>query len=461
MSQARADNICDLDAERSVLGAAFLSGAWAYDRAALEPGEFYHIAHREVWAAIGRLVTAKKPVDPVTAGDEIPQDRLAAMGGLSVISDFVSAVPTADNVEHYAAIVRRDALTRRVILELAGVLAAGTNRTLEGEELLGRAFEVVSNVGTRITDGAVTMPQALRRRFKQLGELADAQARGDKVTIGIPTGLTELDGALGGGIPEGVTTILGGRPSHGKSAAARTFADSATEQGFGVHVFSLEDTADAYVDRSLADHARIDLQSLKSADLTRENMASLYAAADRLNRREQWLIDDRPGLSSAEIAMSVRRHRRDNKTRLVVVDYVQRMRERGKWRTRDEEIGHAATALDDMARREGVALVLLSQLNRGNAREKRRPEMHDLRESGNLEQVAKNVLFVYQHDEDDDGNPIDPPRGEIIVAKQKDGRRSVCVPLHWDAKTATYRNLVRGGAGRMPQQDTDTDRRYP
>lgn len=429
------------EAEKSVIGAVFLRGDWAFDRANLSADEFYTPAHRETWAALERLVAAKKPVDAVSVFDELERaGRLISVGGIDQVSEYVWSVPTADNVEFYAAIVREKALTRRVVDGLGGVIGRAEMGE-DGEDLLARAFEVVSALGSRKTGDAVSMRDAVKRRLGELCDLVDRRQRGEAVTTGIPTGLSDLDEAICGGIPEGVTTILGGRPSDGKSSLARTIADTAAALGMGVHVFSLEDNATAYVDRALSDHARLSLHAMRSVKMDRHDMTRLQEAADLLHRRQKWLIDDTPGLSSALIAMRVRRHRQENGTRLVVVDYVQRLRERG-CRDRRAEVEKAANGLDDMARAEGVALLLLSQLSRANAKDMRRPELHDLRESGELEQIAKNVLLVHQVREDSDGNPI-APLGEVIVAKQKDGRRSVVVPLAWDGRTATYRDAPR------------------
>ena len=177
-------------------------------------------------------------------------------------------------------------------------------------------------------------------------------------------------------------------------------------------------------------------------------MATLMAAAGRLERAS-FGFDDRV-LSSAEIGTAVRRHKAELSTRLVVVDYVQLMTDEGE-RTIDR-VGAALRGLVRLARTERVAVLLLSQLSRLSEREKRRPQLSDLRESGELEQAARMVLFVHQ-ETDDRGRFVGT--AEILVAKNSNGPTHGLVQLAWDANRATFCDLVEpvwlGGPLREPE----------
>ena len=433
-------------AEKSVLGAVLLRND-AFYRVPLQVHDFFDPRHRELWGAMQRLVASRKPIDPELLFAELG-DRFDAV----TVSECVSLVPTADNVEFYAEEVSRLALTRRVRLACSEL----AHSQLEGEELLQRALEVVTKLGARRTDGAVPMSDLAPKTLEQLVEQIAKRGQGDLTAGGLSTGLTALDEFLGG-IKQGVVTVLGGRPSMGKSALARTIAQAVVEAGGGVHVFSLEDVGSAYTLRALSDVGRVDLHRLTTLQLAPGDLGKLDHAARDLGRHTRWLIDDVAGVSAAQIGMKVRRHITENQTRLVVVDYVQIMREpetrRGEKRV---QVAASVEGLHELARRENVAVLLISQLNRKlEERDDKRPQMSDLREAGELEQIADAVLFCYR---DEIYNREGPKgRAEVIIAKNKHGRPG-SVTLVWDAATATYRNPVERQPwlrDREPGEDDD------
>lgn len=420
-------------AERAVIGGVLYDQA-ALDRVNLAPDDFFHPAHRETFAVCRRLRDESKPIDAITVGDELERaGKLAAVGGLSALTDLYTSRNVADAhaIEHWAAIVARDALTRRVRRALVDVLGAD----LEADELLGKAFAVLSELHAGRPGSVRTMRQLVLETVTELEDMYNG-----KIPPGIPTGLRDLDFYLGG-LQRGVLTVIGGRPSQGKSSLARTIADNVSSAGGGVHVFSLEDPARPYCRRAIADNARLELQRIRTPkDWVRGDLAAIMAAGNRL-QRDCWLVDDTAGLSAAAVAMSVRRHKREINTQLVVVDYVQLLRESGK--DKRERIDAGIEGLVRLAREEGVALIAISQLNRDTAKENRRPQLNDLKESGTIEEAADAVLLVHRGEKDG------KPDTGVSLAKNKHGR-TAWVPLFWDGPTATYRDAERTGRTAAP-----------
>ena len=434
------------DAEMSLLGAVLLRGD-VLDQVELGPEAFWDPRFRDIWSAMRRLQARKVPVDVTTLAEELG-DRCASVGGYSTMTDLVSRVPTADNAEHYAGIVAEHAMTRAIAETTLSALTNGG----EGEELLGAVLRAVTSVRTRRPDGTRRMSELAPAVLKRLEQLYAKSQAGDAAAWGIPTGLKALDQRLGGGLQPGVVTIVAGRPSMGKSALARTFLDHVVGAGYGGgHAFTLEDSAEAYTLRAFADHGRVPLHAIRSLKLNMVDFASLNAAGEELWKRRTWLVDDSAGLSSAEIAMRVRRHKETNQTRVVVVDYVQLMREpNADPRKRGDEVARAALGLQQLAREEDVAVVVLSQLSRDcEKREDKRPILSDLRETGELEQVAHTVLFVYRPEVYlDADNPkhrteLDELRGVglVIIGKLKEGATGGAARMRFDGPTATFRDF--------------------
>src|SRR3990167_1384067 len=374
------------DAERSLLGAVFLKNE-ILDDIPLSPEDFYDPRHREVFAAMRRLKAKMQRVDPVTLEAELG-DIVAGIGGLGFFADLVQIVPTAANWSTYADIVAQDAKTRRIALTLGSLLVS----ELRGDDLLAHSLELISAIPTRTEDPGRPMSDQVIAWWKQYEAQMEARDRGEH--WGIPTGLPSVDALLGGLAP-GVVTVIGGRPSMGKSSFARTIADNVSAAGLGVHVFSLEDSATSYVYRCLSDHSNVELQRIRAMQVTRPEVVSMVRAAQDISR-QNWVLDDSAALTATEIGIRVRRHKPRANTKVVIVDYVQLMRSRSaRVRNKGDEVAEAAEGLAEIARKENVAVVVLSQLSRQcEGRDDKRPMLSDLRETGVIEQIADTVLFV-------------------------------------------------------------------
>jgi replicative DNA helicase len=117
----------------------------------------------------------------------------------------------------------------------------------------------------------------------------------------------------------------------------------------------------------------------------------------KLGQRNSWLFDDRSGITADEIVRSVRRRKKDNRTKVVIVDYIQLVRKPHPRMSSHEALGETITTLADAAKQDGIAYVVMSQLNRElEKRDDKRPLLADLRESGSLEERSKCVVALYR-----------------------------------------------------------------
>lgn len=428
------------EAESSILGAIFLRPE-VVDEVDLLPEEFHDPRKREAYRAMQCLRGQNRKIDPVTVADELQRTgHLAGVGGIPFLSDLLSIVPSADNVAHYALNVRKAAQTRAVIYALADA-RAGVARGLEGDELLGHCLSCLSTVNARSSERSQSMTELIGRTVGAMGRQTEGLT-GDRV----PTGFEALDGILGG-LPLGIVTVLGGRPSMGKSALARGIADSVAKAGHGVHYFSLEDTWETLGKRTLADHSRVDLEKFVTLKMNHGDKEPISMAYYRVREYgHRWRVDDEAGLSSAQIAMRVRRHKKQLGTKLVVIDFLQHVREDVKGTNPDFlRANIVSAAAVSLARSEGVAVLLVVQLNRElEKRDDKKPRMSDIRDSGSLEQDGKVVLFVYRDEYYTKDECKKPGIGEVIIAKNSNGRTG-SVELAWDAPAASYRTLSRRG----------------
>lgn len=378
--------------EASILGAVLLDNGTLAQFPRLEVSDFLNSKHRAVFAAMRNLEARNQPIDTVTIESELQRAGVVAIGPAD-LGELALCVPTVDNAIEYVRQIRNASLARRIRLVVSELLEQDPN---DGGELLSMAWAALSKLDEDQQDATSTISELVRRRFKQLEQIAEERRTGARTMTGFPTGAAKLDEKLGGWQP-GIVTIVAARPGMGKSSLGLASADAVSAAGFGVHLFSLEDTEEAYADRTLSRASEVPAEKLRNADLTVGACGAISRAHVALKGR-RWLVDSRSGITADEIVRSVRRHRKTNQTRVAIVDYVQLVaRQRGSRLSRHEELTEIVTTLADAAKHDGIAYVVMSQLNRQlETRSDKRPQLSDLRESGSLEERAKCVVGIYR-----------------------------------------------------------------
>lgn len=380
--------------EESVIGAVLVRPETLALLPSLETDDYRSLRGKATWEAIRNLEASGQHIDVNTVAAELGnRGKLDAVGwawlGLCAVR-----LPTEWNAIEYARRLRDAAIKRRIQLSLAELLEE-SKHGMSGAEMLSATLAAVSTLDSEQADASCDIGDVIKRRVRQLEQVAQDRLTGVRTLTGYPTGVVALDEKIGGWQP-GIVSIVAARPAMGKSSLGLATADACSKAGFGVHLFSLEDTEAAYADRSLSRTSGVVAESIRNAELSAVDMENLRNAMRDLARRKGWLVDGRSGITADEIVRSVRRKKRDNKTCVVIVDYVQLVK-RYRNASAHEALSEIMTAFSDAAKHDNVAYVVMSQLNRElEKREDRRPQMSDLRESGSLEERAKCIVALYR-----------------------------------------------------------------
>lgn len=437
--------------EASILGAILLHNETLSALPKLEPDDFMDLRNRVVFTAMRNLEAAGLPIDVVTIEAEIAKHgKSESVGGFAYLGELVLSVPTVENALEYAKQVREASLSRRIVNALDGVLKSYERNALTGGELLSAAMAVLSTIDEDQPDSATNISTLVQRRLKQLEVIAGERARGERTMTGFPTGIESLDEKIGG-VQPGIVTIAAARPAMGKSSLGLAVADGSSSRGFGTHLFSLEDTEDAYADRTLSRTSDVPANDMRNSTLNTGQIRDITVAISKLRGR-RWLVDGRSGITAEEIVRSVRRHRRSNNTCVVIVDYIQLVK-RAPRLSPHEALSEIITTFADAAKQDRLAYVVMSQLNRQiESRQDKRPQLSDLRESGSLEERAKCVIGLYRgavygkpvkgidYDDDWDGHSYPPDEAEhaaqvqLHVLKNSNGRTGH-VWANWNGPT--------------------------
>jgi replicative DNA helicase len=412
------------EAEQAVLGAMLLDPDAALRAAeTLEDWMFYREAHRRLFRVMIAIARRGGVIDPITLKDEVERKgELEAVGGLDYLSYLLDVVPTAANFDYHAKIVRDKALLRRLIeVGTEIVQEAYEGRRLAGEVLDGAERRIFQVAEQRATGGFQRLKNLLWPTMERIESLHGA---GQTIT-GVPSGFRDLDERTAG-FQASDFVIVAARPAMGKTALCLNVAQhAAIEKGIGVAIFSLEMSKEAIVQRLLTSEARVDAHRLRSGTLRDADYKLLATAAGVLSAAPIW-IDDSASLTPLELRSKARRIKAEHDIGMVIVDYLQLLREPEQSENRVQEISAISRALKALSKELAVPVVALSQLSRAPEQrggEHRRPQLSDLRESGAIEQDADVVLFIYRPEMYARPDQLDELRGqaEVIIGKQRNG----------------------------------------
>jgi replicative DNA helicase len=236
----------NLEAERSVLGAALVNAEAAYFVAEqLRADDFYRGAHKIIYAAIAALATARQAVDFVTVHNALRESQeIDEAGGPAYLSALTDGVPSSTNVPYYASILKDLGLKRQLLGISDRILAELQTGDHAAADLVARLDAWVLDLGkgpgagelVAVADSALALTTDLARRIANRGAVT-----------GIDTGITGLN-EMTGGFQAGDLIILAARPSIGKTALVGNMALTAARQFLAkgerkqVGFFSLEMT---------------------------------------------------------------------------------------------------------------------------------------------------------------------------------------------------------------------------
>ncbi|MFZ2487058.1 MAG: replicative DNA helicase [Anaerolineae bacterium] len=428
------------EAEQAVLGSVLIDPDAVIRIAAfLHADDFYQEKNGWIYQAILDLHERREPADFLTVTDELERRRqLDEVGGPAYVMDLINAVPTAIHIEHYARIVERTSVLRKLIRAAGQIAQIAYEETTEDvNEVVDRAEQIVFSVAERRAQRDLVAVRTI------MGDVVDRidflyHHRGE--ILGVPTGFKLLDKVLGG-LQKSDLLILAARPGMGKTSFSTSLAQSAARKyGKRVAIFSLEMSSEQLVQRMLSAETGIDSQRLRLGDIQgEEEWHKLMEAAGALSEAPIY-IDDTPAVSTMELRTKARRLYAEHDLDLIVVDYLQLMQGDRRSENRVQEISNISRSLKGLARELNIPVLALSQLSRAvESRQDKRPILSDLRESGSIEQDADVVLFIYREDmynEDSDRQNV----ADIIIAKHRNGPTG-SVSLFFRKELTQFRDL--------------------
>jgi replicative DNA helicase len=266
----------------------------------------------------------------------------------------------------------------------------------------------------------------LERRFNLQGKLS-----------GLATGWSQYD-HMTDGIQFGEQTIIAGRPSGGKSALGVCLLNKVCLNDEVPTMFvTLEMSVEALMRRLLSCNQSIPMSALRSGAMLDADMRKAAAFNKVASERPLYFLDCIGGGSIDMICAAIKTAVRRHNVRLVVIDYLQKIKNTTRYEKRTYEVGEVSGQLKACAVDTGAAFVTLAQLSREPDKDKGRvPRLSDLADSAQIERDADTVVLLHRPKTDDD------PHGQnaiILIGKQRDGETGL-LKLHFDGRYCMFQN---------------------
>ncbi len=432
------------NAEKYLIGAMMLSPeALAKISSSLRIEDFYLSKHQTIYRAILSI-----PLDPdkrtknvdmqVTAERLEEMQKLEEIGGSDYLDECADSYISPSTLDFNIESVNNKAVLRQMIETMRDIDYEIATEDIDNipkyiGECESRFKSSISRRKVSSFEKTGLITEEVRQQIEMLSERGTGNEEEDAV-VGVTTGFKKLN-AITSGFKNGEVTIVGARPSVGKTALALNFAYNAARSGKSVAFFSLEMNKVELVKRLVSSVSFVNLSSFNTPRyLTRDDRVRLRQGLDEVAQSPIY-IDDTPGITMIDIENKLRLLKEsDPNLGLVIIDYLNLIGGSSdrKVESRQEEVRQNSLAIKNLARSLDLPIVLLSQLNRGvdERGKNHKPQLSDLRESGAIEQDADVVMLIYRADYyrdtkvDTNKKRSDMTNEEIFMASQEERRKT-------------------------------------
>lgn len=437
--------IAAVEAENSLIGALLLdNGAWDRVGEVIKPEHFYDETNRMIFAEVAKQLGLGKPCDVVTVASALG-DRTT----FAEVHALAQYVPSSASIRRYADMVI-ERFKSRQLMSVSGELMelAQDHATSIGDRVDRAQSQLSKLIDDAPRDEWVGAFESMTNHTQVLEDRAEGKLSA------MPTGLSDLDEYLEGGLRPGELVIVGARPSMGKTALGLTIGVHMGEQ-YSVGLLSMEMSHGEVNDRLTAMLGNVSLSSVKRPNKGEGlNWGRVLEGVDRA-KVLNLSVSDHGGLNINQVRSKARNLKRVRGLNVLIVDYIGLMTGLDAKANRNSQLEEISRGLKTLAKELSICVVCLAQLNRKTEeRPDQMPMMSDLRDSGAIEQDADVILFIKR--------PImsNPELGsqwnyyaKLSVAKNRQGRCGY-LNLSYTGELTKF----SGWAGEVPSKEKTAHR---
>ena len=380
----------NIELEEAILGCLLLEGL-AYLKICdiITSKSFYKTTNQTIFESIARLYKNSSPIDILTVIAELKTEgKLEEVGGPYRITMLTNRISSSENIEYWAFIVQEMFLKREMIRICTETLDKAYDDT-------SNYFDILNDVQSELV-GTIQQNKSHMRHVsdvsKEVIKIMKSNSKSENPITGIPTGFADLDRATGG-FQKGDLIIISGETSNGKTSLALNITQNAAIQKHKVGVWSYEMSDTQLTARLMASCSGVSSKSILLSKLTTEEIASVVRTITPLLNSEIFI--EKAGSNSYDkLEAGIRSAVIRNGIEIAFIDYLQLVRHNVKGMSKVDSIAEIANSLKNLAHSLNIPIVLLSQLARD--KENPKPSIGRLKGSGDIENAADVILFVWQ-----------------------------------------------------------------
>ncbi len=349
----------------------------------LDETDFAFEKNKKIIKAINELKAEKKEISIISLQSRISANNKQVIEYLTSLSEYVYAT-TADYIYNQVIELSK----KRKLMEL---LQKSITELMEAE-----------NIDIFMQDKIKQINKIAEINEKEqtfVEQVVETSTEIEKNTLQKPdytlyTGITDLDKMICG-LHKQELTIIGARPGVGKTTLALQIAEHIAERGTETAIISLEMSDTQVIQKLISRRARINSYKMRMGTLETKELEQIGIVSAEIAELPIHLITKARTIQHIENI--ARKLKNKNNLGLMVIDYIQLIKNKGKFNSREQEVADITRTLKLLSLELNIPIIGLCQLNRNAARQE--PTLADLRESGAIEQDADNILFLYQEAE--------------------------------------------------------------
>lgn len=345
----------------------------------LEYTDFYFKSNQDIYRTIKKMYEKNINIDIFVVISELEKiNKLETIGGEEYLKSLSINTTTKHYSEYYAKELKNLAIRRNLDEKLA--------KAREDIFVNENIDEVLENIEYEILEEETRIIQSLINEQVEYYENLK-QGKNSKIY----TGFKSIDDLLGG-YAKGSFNVIGAETSIGKSAFALNVAYNNLKQNKTVLYYSLEMTRNEILDRLFSNHSSLFLKKIQNVDLTEDETIKLASSFPFFEKKKLFL-NDTYSLSTTELKINLKLFQKREKLDLLIIDHLGLITHR-EAKTQNERVGNTTRDLKMIAKQFNIPILCLCQLNRDI--DNKKPTLRRLRDSGNIEQDADSVCFLYR-----------------------------------------------------------------
>lgn len=401
----------------------------------LKSDHFYRSPHKVIFEVLRSMRVARKPIDQITVTNELQSVlKLEEIGGHHYISSLTCSFPTTSHIDYYITVLEENFKLRKLI-EIGSSLIENSFEKRDSLDLISETENQISYLMDECENGQDNKTELASDELKRMIEV---RRSGEKVT-GLSTGISVFDNIFAG-LQKTQYYVIAGRPSSGKSALADQIAINVVMRDKPVLYIALEGSTERVFSKIACKMADVCFSDFSRNSISIEDLNRVEKCGNILKEKPLILVRP-PSMDAIELKSVVRRYSRKFDLSLMILDFIQKVNIPKGWDER-RGISDASHTFQNLCVETGAPGIALAQLNRDSEKEAR-PRMRHLKESGDIEQDADNVLILWSKKDPKDLMPGQPQEITFSIEKNKDGMKDLDEEMIFNGRLMKFNNVKR------------------